>query len=734
MKNKLNQLLEDCTVGLAGDQELRLDIQSELKNHIEERIEEEKQEGADEERSLENALKAFGEVPDIADGIMAANKKRLNLRGKIRLAVMYLIIPLSIIAALASLNELLLIPKQLKSLGMLQGDPSSVAQIMRVSMMDNLFFNFFTKEKYSEKEKLILYGAPGETDPIKKQKAIWDKFPDNKIYMGNYITSIMSKGLNYPMGSEKGKEYIRELRKAEKLDPENARYNYALAAYYCNAGVELKFYPNRGKGYFYEIKNRDFLDKGMAELKKGLKKPYYKTYSKEMLQKRLKILGPSKTLLQNIEQISIAASILLPDLSQFRNFARLAPKYAEILIGENKKKKALPFLEVWKKLGTQVNNDSCFLIELLVAVAVFETNKEIIPELYEKAGYPEMAEQYKIEQALLAEPVVKWKERKKDHYTNWKQSAGIMAAMLLPELGEKISLDELTPGRILDYIIMEKFLLSAICFFMLFVMLICLIIVLRWHFAKNSKRQSILLLPDFTKTANLFLYSVIVPVIAYYILSRLPVTGGREFNVITNVGKWSIQIGCLFLALLIIPMEMTVFYVRKRFKELNIPAPETATPIKSKVFKILCVALLVMAILPGTLGGVSDLMSVIGWALLAGTTLLIMVNLFFRFWRCIFAEKQYSRYYSSVAKTLIPIFAGIIILLIALSKPYVSTQETYLIQNDPLMTIEGDNVGFTNIENRLVKRLKKEIQKQEEKIEKNKGHRPSAGPHSLEIK
>jgi len=60
---------------------------------------------------------------------------------------------------------------------------------------------------------------------------------------------------------------------------------------------------------------------GMAELKKGLAKPYMKTYSKEMLRERLKIMGEPATRSQKVKQIALAASVSLPDLSQNRALA-----------------------------------------------------------------------------------------------------------------------------------------------------------------------------------------------------------------------------------------------------------------------------------------------------------------------------------------------------------------------------------------------------------------------------
>lgn len=219
MKDKLKQLLDNCTTGLIGDTELRLDVQAELKNHIEERIAEEQENGADKEKSLETALKAFGEAPEIADSIVSANKKRMNLRAKIRIAAMYLIVPFSISGALFSLDFDIFYPTDIFP----QFDRGTPLQSKGLNQLLKDTFGIFRPEKYTNDEKLILYGAANEKDRVKKQKAICDRFPENKIYMGNYISSLLGIRGAGPIDSEKGQEFIRELRNAEKLEPENGR-------------------------------------------------------------------------------------------------------------------------------------------------------------------------------------------------------------------------------------------------------------------------------------------------------------------------------------------------------------------------------------------------------------------------------------------------------------------------------------------------------------------------------
>lgn len=725
MKAKIKKLLDNCTAGLIGDPELQLDIQAELKSHIEERIEEEKANGADDEKSLETALKAFGEAPEIADSIVSANKKRMNLRAKIRLAAIYLVIPLSIIAVLLSLDY-----GSFASLNEIQkftGDRQLQPLLNSLSKISKLTYGLFNGGKqYTDEENLILNGDPN-LDGAAREKAIWDKFPEDKACMGNYYTYLIQEMAGVPIDSEKGKKYISEFRKAEKIDPDNARYNYALAYYYCSAGCEID-YPKDKNGIFkteekgtLKIKDRKLLDQGMSELKKGLAKDYLKSCSAEMLKKRLEIMGKPENLTQHIKQVNVAAGVLLPGLSRYRHLARIAPLYAEIMINENKPEEALAYLKSWKILGTQINDESWTLIEILVAAAIFDVSKNHIEELYKKSGHPELAEKYIREQALLSEPLKKWRSRRKsdeqkDFNRQLGKRAGILTSMLMPAIGEKIDVAELEANRTLDYILMEKIVLSLICLVLLCLMIACLVSMLRGKFSRSGG-GSILLIPNLTQIANIFLFSVIIPIVFYYIASRLPFIGGRGFNVQFNSVKSAIQLSCLFLALIIIPIELTTVYVRKRFRSLEIPAPVKTYNMVRLFYKIIFAVLLILCISPAFIFHQSVAFNSFIIFLLGLVAIIVIGNLMLRFFKSIFSKAEYSCYYSSIARTLIPVFAGTIIILVAISKPYVTTQETYLVQNDPLMGIDNETPGFTAVEGRLVKKLQQEIKSAEKKCE-----------------
>ena len=174
--DKLNQSLDLFTEGLRSDPEIRLDIRRELQSHLEEKIAEETAQGHSNDESLELALKTFGSPVEVADGLTAANRRRMNFRARMRLLAGALLIPAVLICAFISLG----MASGLTSLNILFGNKLQFLNTSRIFTAD-IF------RRYTPEQKLILNGDRARKTNFEQQKAIWEKFPDNKIYAANYI-------------------------------------------------------------------------------------------------------------------------------------------------------------------------------------------------------------------------------------------------------------------------------------------------------------------------------------------------------------------------------------------------------------------------------------------------------------------------------------------------------------------------------------------------------------------
>ena len=86
---------------------------------------------------------------------------------------------------------------------------------------------FFIRGKASSstltaEQRFLLEGDTTRATRREQQRAIWEAHPDNKVYLGNYLTALASTGADtLPL------DYLRqELAAARKIDPENARMDY----------------------------------------------------------------------------------------------------------------------------------------------------------------------------------------------------------------------------------------------------------------------------------------------------------------------------------------------------------------------------------------------------------------------------------------------------------------------------------------------------------------------------
>lgn len=162
--------------------------------------------------------------------------------------------------------------------------------------------------KLSEEDELILYGS-NNYKRYRDFRLLYKKYPANKTYLANYLCLP-------PFFDNKGREFYEErtkfkksyadlketylkllgaLNRAEKLEPDNAFYNYCKAQLYFNANYmmrddkpsrKLKLISDYGRSfkqnpYFLPLDDDELLSRcdiysAVIEYQRGLKKSYYR--------------------------------------------------------------------------------------------------------------------------------------------------------------------------------------------------------------------------------------------------------------------------------------------------------------------------------------------------------------------------------------------------------------------------------------------------------------------------
>jgi hypothetical protein len=453
------------------------------------------------------------------------------------------------------------------------------------------------------------------------------------------------------------------------------------------------------------VKDRPRLDRAMAESLRAVAMPRIDRRQQEMLRRQLAVL-PARTLLELISRIAVAAGTLLPDLSLYRNLGRTAPLYAELRTREGADPDdVVPLLLAWEPLVVKTNRDAFTLIGILVESAVIEHARTECVRVLREIGRPELAERTLARATALGAPVRAWRERadrKSDSRADemWiKQHAGILDAMLLPALGEDPVPEEIAVGRELDYVIAERAQTLALLLGFTALMAGALIVSLRWRFARHEHINPLLCLPDAATMARVIGLGVLLPILLYFAYTRWTPLGGRSFGLGYMAPRLAADLNALYLAVISLVFLLAVPPIRRRCQILRIDIPRPTRPwLLALLLAVIPITWLAARLYPAVLD------EAVPWILVYLALIEMAVVLLVLFVRCLVGPRRYGAFYGTAARSLIPVFAAAVILIAALTQPWLRARE-----HDLVARYTTEEAGFTRMEIRLVRRLQSRI-------------------------
>ncbi len=539
----------------------------------------------------------------------------------------------------------------------------------------------FSLPLHDEANCLILHGDEERSSEAERQKAIWESDTANLMYYGNYITALIvemksSKDTN---GTEL---FEKELRYGERLDSDNARYNYLLASLMLEQACDIK---NIDKGWCeLVIKDRGLLDKAMAEFLKGQSKPVWKTYAFEMMRLRFSLMRMSRNLSEKGEKIGWLADLQLPDLGKMRQLSKASVLYGQQLLAENRKAEAIPFLEACEPLFVKIINDSFTLVEQMTGASMMDICKAHAIPLMEGAGENERAREMKIRADLLLQPIV-------EYYARWKltknsneplrllQRGGVLTCVFAPVYLSGLPTNEdLAFERWTEYVIMER--ICMIGFLRLFLLLMpaMLLITLRWRISGKFSTSPILILPRGIIVVRILLFSVVIPLSLYILYTRFSGLSSHEYSISYSYLWFAIELTVLAWVITFLSALLLVLHIYHRCRSLGIQVPARVSVLKLAIITLIPFGLLV-------------------W---------------------LSRGKKEGLFRGTVARSMIPVFAGVVILIGTTTGPYFPWSERRLVENDPVTSPVERGEGFTRMEVLEVQRLKKRFLNAMKTIEK----------------
>ncbi len=564
MDSRLEKVVSECTRPLSDDRELELDIAQELRSHLEDKCDELKRKGVPGEKAAEEAVKEFGDSTAISESLYRANLPRFQFRAKLRLAAKILIFPLLLLGLYFALDLRLI--QASAEIQDLNGLPSHLLKTLSGYLEKG--------KKLTPDEKLIVFGGTStakdemvaESD---RQRAIWERFPENRVYLANYIKTLI--------GDSRKDYVISEVRKAIGIEPENAAYNYILCGLLLREALEPSKTWKKGDPpeKFYTVRDRRKLDQAMSELKKGMQKPYFHLYIQDMAQERMKILDFKTDYIGQIHRIAFTAGILLQSLSLEREIFRAPPLYANLLLSEGKESEAEFYLDAWKHIIPQFNNDSFTLIDQLVIGACLNIQHDYAVRRKDTQRIKELA--------IAVEPTNTWRAKSSKTETEMiKKHAGILSGMLLPALKEEVLTPEsLAPERNLNYSLADSAALALQAVLILLFLLVNAILLSVLYL--EGQRPFLIFLPWKT-VLKIVLFGLLLPLGIYLLYSRIDFLGGHDCNFLYNMGRF--VLGILFFVLAP-PLAFGILFwraLKRRGRELGYPKLPLATHCLNVLF------------------------------------------------------------------------------------------------------------------------------------------------------
>ena len=590
--------------------------------------------------------------------------------------------------------------------------------------------------------EFILYGDTSRLSQAAQRRAIWEAHPNSRTYFANYIAYLEQEKLTT---TQSLLHFEQEISCGERLDPQNALYHYLLAAALIdwsvlNADKGPKIDKITGNLSFpYRIRDRHILDRAMREYLIGLGKPYFNTFHLAMVREQIGALPPCRQLEDQLLKITIAEGTPIPApipaTTRLPELANVMTYYAQTLMAEGRMQEATPYLESWLPYTKQITASSDSLITLLVARETANIGGECSALLYAAAGREDLANQTRAKLARVISPIDTFRATIKQHPQEydklWNKSAGILTGILLPKLGTQHppTVSELAPTRYVEQQVVEEIwttlLAGLLCIFMLYT----LFITIRWRLILRNTR-SVPLLPGlpWREQARIILYAVILPLVLYLVYAHYSGRAGRELKVSHILFRMIVELSVISIVMLVLPGYLARRALRRQYQELGIPIPSPGLEWQARIACGIGAILWVsafgrLAVIPpvlwimSTLGNPDLLDSVYPFPFPESVLFLVPIGLLILaslmlvpiLWER--KRHRYGSYFGTLARTMLPIQAGILLLLLLVIYPACTANERALLRSDRILYYQGQSLGcgMSPLEERVVTRMRTEM-------------------------
>jgi len=496
--------------------------------------------------------------------------------------------------------------------------------------------------------KIAFYRKVPNTDPLDNPS--WDM-----AYFNQFIN--MHQGdthcFAYAISRVDSPARMEDLRKGRQLEPENALYDYLLAREYLRGSYHYDHV--RQTELILVIDNRSNFDKAMQELRRGLDKPYLRDYQQDILREELARLPHSSRYTEYYQRALVSKRILTPTYACFRELCRLMPEYAEMLIQEGRTAEALSLLSQGERLPRQMLQDSHDLLGIMVAAACAKIVGGQTASIKDSLGMPVAAWQIRSELARFTTPGTPSPDPLAMN-TNFiaDEFQWLDGNLLGVDIADGHGAELFIPQRTMGYKLFEEFALDLLLISLGIGILAAsaaqLLLLAR---QRHAGAVPILLVPGWKQLVRVLLLGVVVPLAAYAIYTLLPFSG-RAYSVEAIFPRFVVEMLLLGGSMIVVPAVLMARMMRTRCRRLRISIPGRGMRRAER------------------------------------------------------RQAQYRLYYGTIARSLVPLYALVLILAAALCKPVLAYQEHQAYLHDRLFFVHSGET-MSRLEAETLTKLRRQM-------------------------
>ena len=681
---KVQKFLNEVTLGLESDPELRLEVRAELLSHLEAHLDESP---TQDDEAIEEAISSLGASSEISTRMIEANASRMKTRSLISTFLRRFFIPVALILALwvsVSEGRRYFTIQAISTHFNTDAEQPLAAKILGAPTFNEAFEARINQEMTEEAREFLLIQ---DQDRSQSEKAydLWQKSPQSKARFAYYVSQHLTHQDTLPDDLKKH---------AAAVDPENGFYPFLSATISLKNVItkEKKKASSQSKSDaepIWNITDQEAFEASIEKIEAALKMPTFKTYHGDFMQERLTHFPePQKSDLTNtFDQYLFVAGIAMPEIINYhRSSDAMALRVQQLQEAEDREAIST-YVQLWLESMPKLVSSGEFLVGNFVNLSITQKWGHALLTACETLDLDQEQQALKPRLNRLDQAKEEFHSGREGLNTKLspKESAqvGLWSDMIYISAVQEEKIDVATtfkPSRKLDFILFERAWITAFLFLLFFGALLCAGATLKWKFF-NKDHTPFLLLLQLKDYALILSLGLLVPLAIFFFLSRFTSFGGHDWSVAAVSFQISSQLILLTLLILSLLIQLTRLRVIKRLRDLG----ETELPhIKPKTFWFIPCILALSFFVTGFFPAMKEPQMVFQIFIIV-SVVLTMGWLIIRISHSISGGKKNPSYAGNISRAMIPVLSSAMVLLGFVVIPILQQQEETWVARDQIM-------------------------------------------------